>query len=157
MAQLLVVPAQARSLGTGDQALSELQLALACCTKAAAPWPKASEMFMLQDYYREGQGSLMQCVLTPADAYMPLTNEAIAAKVDQQVRFLLLWCSPSACALAQQSESLPALSMGRLLLAAVVDSTKRCPQVRKLFPSARGLEMTWHSIVKIQQSLYREV
>jgi Flavin containing amine oxidoreductase len=30
-------------------------------------------------------------------------------------------------------------------------------QVRELFPSARGLEMTWHSIVKIQQSLYREV
>lgn len=30
-------------------------------------------------------------------------------------------------------------------------------QVRKLFPSARNLEMTWHSIVKIQQSLYREV
>jgi len=29
--------------------------------------------------------------------------------------------------------------------------------VRKLFPSARGLENTWHSIVKIQQSLYREV
>jgi hypothetical protein len=39
----------------------------------------------LQDYYREGEGSLMQCVLTPADAYMPLTNEAIAAKVDKQV------------------------------------------------------------------------
>lgn len=32
-----------------------------------------------------------------------------------------------------------------------------CLQVRELFPSARGLEMTWHSIVKIQQSLYREV
>lgn len=30
----------------------------------------------------------MQCVLTPADAYMPLTNEAIAAKVDQQARNL---------------------------------------------------------------------
>lgn len=29
--------------------------------------------------------------------------------------------------------------------------------MRKLFPSARGLENTWHSIVKIQQSLYREV
>ena len=34
---------------------------------------------------------------------------------------------------------------------------KLCLQVRELFPSARGLEMTWHSIVKIQQSLYREV
>lgn len=29
-------------------------------------------------------------------------------------------------------------------------------QVRQLFPSARGLQNTWHSIVKIQQSLYVE-
>ena len=29
-------------------------------------------------------------------------------------------------------------------------------QVRLLFPSARGLDNTWHSIVKIQQSLYVE-
>ncbi len=29
-------------------------------------------------------------------------------------------------------------------------------QVRKLFPSARRLTNTWHSVVKIQQSLYRE-
>lgn len=38
------------------------------------------------DYYKEGQGSLMQCVLTPADSYMPLPNEAICAKVDAQVQ-----------------------------------------------------------------------
>ena len=37
------------------------------------------------EYYREGQGSLLQCVLTPADSYMPLPNEAIAAKVHEQV------------------------------------------------------------------------
>lgn len=30
------------------------------------------------------------------------------------------------------------------------------PQVRQLFPSARGLKLTWHSIVKIGQSLYEE-
>ena len=29
-------------------------------------------------------------------------------------------------------------------------------QVKKLFPSARRLTNTWHSVVKIQQSLYRE-
>ena len=29
-------------------------------------------------------------------------------------------------------------------------------KVLKLFPSAKGLEPTWHSIVKIGQSLYRE-
>ena len=29
-------------------------------------------------------------------------------------------------------------------------------QVKKLFPSAKNLKMTWHSVVKIGQSLYRE-
>jgi hypothetical protein len=38
------------------------------------------------DYYREGEGSLMQCVLTPADPYLPLPNEEIARRVDAQVR-----------------------------------------------------------------------
>lgn len=37
------------------------------------------------DYYLEGQGSLMQCVLTPATQYMPIPNEKIAARVHQQV------------------------------------------------------------------------
>ncbi len=37
------------------------------------------------EYYKEGQGSLLQCVLTPADPYMPLPNEEIAAKVHEQV------------------------------------------------------------------------
>ncbi|CAK0773200.1 hypothetical protein CVIRNUC_004040 [Coccomyxa viridis] len=64
------------------------------------------------EYYREGQGSLLQCVLTPADSYMPLPNEAIAAKVHEQVV--------------------------------------------RLFPSASSMEPTWHSIVKIGQSLYNE-
>ncbi|CAL5218693.1 g403 [Coccomyxa viridis] len=64
------------------------------------------------EYYREGQGSLLQCVLTPADPYMPMPNEEIAAKVHQQVL--------------------------------------------RLFPSAKGMEPTWHSIVKIGQSLYNE-
>lgn len=64
------------------------------------------------DYYKEGEGSLMQCVLTPADPYMSKTNDDIAAEVDSQVR--------------------------------------------KLFPSAKGLNMTWSSVVKIGQSLYRE-
>ena len=39
-----------------------------------------------EDYRLEGQGSLMQCVLTPADRFMPLTNEQITAEVDQQAR-----------------------------------------------------------------------
>nr|ADR82201.1 zeta-carotene desaturase [Auxenochlorella protothecoides]ADR82202.1 zeta-carotene desaturase [Auxenochlorella protothecoides] len=64
------------------------------------------------DYFKQGQGSLMQCVLTPADPYLPKTNEDIAAEVDKQVR--------------------------------------------RLFPSAAGLTLKWHSVVKISQSLYRE-
>jgi zeta-carotene desaturase len=64
------------------------------------------------DYFKAGEGSLMQCVLTPAAPYMAKPNEEIAAAVDAQVK--------------------------------------------KLFPSARGLTATWHSIVKIGQSLYRE-
>ena len=44
------------------------------------------------DYYLEGQGSLMQCVLTPATQYMPMPNEDIAARVHQQVTFALEGC-----------------------------------------------------------------
>lgn len=44
------------------------------------------------DYYLEGQGSLMQCVLTPATQYMPMRNEDIAARVHQQVRLFHLAC-----------------------------------------------------------------
>eukprot|EP00475_Leptophrys_vorax_P003860 TRINITY_DN12251_c0_g2_i1.p1 TRINITY_DN12251_c0_g2~~TRINITY_DN12251_c0_g2_i1.p1 ORF type:complete len:427 (-),score=37.78 TRINITY_DN12251_c0_g2_i1:160-1272(-) len=65
-----------------------------------------------EDYYKEGLGSLMQVVITPADPYMPLPNEAIVAKMNEQVM--------------------------------------------TLFPSAKGLELVWSSVVKINQSLYRE-
>ena len=41
------------------------------------------------EYYREGQGSLLQCVLTPADPYMPMPNKEIAAKVHEQVSISL--------------------------------------------------------------------
>jgi zeta-carotene desaturase len=64
------------------------------------------------DYYREGEGSLLQCVLTPGDPYMPLPNEEIVRRVSDQVL--------------------------------------------SLFPSSQGLEVTWSSVVKIGQSLYRE-
>ncbi|PNH06724.1 Zeta-carotene desaturase, chloroplastic/chromoplastic [Tetrabaena socialis] len=64
------------------------------------------------EYFKQGEGSLMQCVITPAAPYMSWTNEAIAEETDRQVR--------------------------------------------QLFPSARGLKVTWHSLVKIGQSLYEE-
>jgi len=38
-----------------------------------------------KDYYREGEGSLIQAVLTPGDPYIPMANEAIAQKVLHQV------------------------------------------------------------------------
>ncbi|KAL7157779.1 hypothetical protein ABFS83_02G099700 [Erythranthe nasuta] len=65
-----------------------------------------------EDYYLEGQGSLLQCVLTPGDPYMPLPNDEIVKRVSKQVL--------------------------------------------DLFPSSRGLEVTWSSVVKIGQSLYLE-
>ncbi|KAL2536953.1 Zeta-carotene desaturase [Forsythia ovata] len=65
-----------------------------------------------EDYYHEGQGSLLQCVLTPGDPYMPLPNDDIIKRVSKQVL--------------------------------------------ALFPSSQGLEVTWSSVVKIGQSLYRE-
>lgn len=65
-----------------------------------------------EDYYIAGQGSLLQCVLTPGDPYMPLLNEEIIKRVSEQVL--------------------------------------------KLFPSSRGLDVIWSSVVKIGQSLYRE-
>ncbi|KAJ6397707.1 hypothetical protein OIU77_018672 [Salix suchowensis] len=38
-----------------------------------------------EDYYIEGQGSLFQCVLTPGDPYMSLTNDKIIERVSKQV------------------------------------------------------------------------
>ncbi|MBV9387494.1 MAG: 9,9'-di-cis-zeta-carotene desaturase [Chroococcidiopsidaceae cyanobacterium CP_BM_ER_R8_30] len=64
------------------------------------------------DYYREGQGSLLQLVLTPGDPFIKESNEAITQHVLQQVH--------------------------------------------ELFPSSRQLSMTWYSVVKLAQSLYRE-
>ncbi len=64
------------------------------------------------DYYREGQGSLLQLVLTPGDPFIRQSNEAIAQHV--------------------------------------------LKQVHELFPSSRELNMTWYSVVKLAQSLYRE-
>lgn len=64
------------------------------------------------DYYRQGEGSLLQLVLTPGDPFMKESNEAIAYRV--------------------------------------------LKQVKALFPSAADLNMTWYSVVKLAQSLYRE-
>ncbi|MCM1984067.1 9,9'-di-cis-zeta-carotene desaturase [Lyngbya confervoides] len=65
-----------------------------------------------RDYYREGQGSLLQLVLTPGDPFIAKSNEEITQHV--------------------------------------------LAQVQNLFPSARELNMTWSSVVKLAQSLYRE-
>jgi len=65
-----------------------------------------------EDYRREGQGSLLQCVLTPGDPWIPKKTEEIVAATDAQVR--------------------------------------------RLFPSAKGLNLIWSNVVKLAQSLYRE-
>ncbi|MBF2067657.1 MAG: 9,9'-di-cis-zeta-carotene desaturase [Calothrix sp. C42_A2020_038] len=64
------------------------------------------------DYYREGQGSLIQLVLTPGDPFIKKSTEEI---VEHSLN-----------------------------------------QIHKLFPSSRELNLTWSSVVKLAQSLYRE-
>ncbi len=64
------------------------------------------------DYYREGEGSLLQVVLTPGDRFIAQSNEEIVQHV--------------------------------------------IGQVHELLPSARDLKVTWSSVVKLAQSLYRE-
>jgi zeta-carotene desaturase len=41
-----------------------------------------------EDYRKEGQGSLLQCVLTPGDPWIPKSVEEIVAHTDRQVRAL---------------------------------------------------------------------
>jgi zeta-carotene desaturase len=41
-----------------------------------------------KDYYREGQGSLLQCVLTPGDKFIPMKQEAIVEYTLKQVHDL---------------------------------------------------------------------
>ncbi len=65
-----------------------------------------------KDYYREGQGSLMQVVLTPGDPFVKMSNEDIVQHA--------------------------------------------LKQLHELFPSSHQLNMTWYSVVKLAQSLYRE-
>lgn len=64
------------------------------------------------DYYKEGLGSLMQCVLTPGDPYMKKSDEFIVQSVKEQLE--------------------------------------------SLFPSAKGLNVVWTSVVKLGESLYKE-
>lgn len=40
------------------------------------------------EYYKPGEGSLLQCVLTPADKYMPMSNEDIAKEIIRQTHEL---------------------------------------------------------------------
>jgi zeta-carotene desaturase len=64
------------------------------------------------NFYKEGEGSLLQVVLTPGEKFISMKNEDIVAHVIEQVH--------------------------------------------TLFPSSRELKVTWSSVVKLAQSLYRE-
>ena len=64
------------------------------------------------NYYKPGEGSLLQLVLTPGDPFIKAKNEDIAQHILEQVH--------------------------------------------QLFPSSRELNMTWYSVVKLAESLYRE-
>lgn len=57
------------------------------CSCACAAFSCFADLALVspQDYRLEGQGSLLQCVLTPADPFMPLPNEDIAARTHREV------------------------------------------------------------------------
>jgi zeta-carotene desaturase len=87
-----------------DNLLYSADVDFSCFADLALTSPK--------DYYKPGEGSLIQLVLTPGDKFIPMSNEAI-------VEYAL-------------------------------------NQVHELFPAAKELSMTWSSVVKLAQSLYRE-
>ena len=63
-----------------DNLLYTADADFSCFTDLALSSPK--------DYYREGQGSLLQCVLTPGDPFIAMKNEDIAQHVLKQVHEL---------------------------------------------------------------------
>jgi zeta-carotene desaturase len=100
-------PARAKQVATPagmDNLLYSADADFSCFADLALTSPK--------DYYREGQGSLLQVVLTPGDRFIPMSNEEIVSHV--------------------------------------------IAQVHDLFPSSKDLNVTWSSVVKLAQSLYRE-
>ncbi|KAJ6677133.1 ZETA-CAROTENE DESATURASE CHLOROPLASTIC/CHROMOPLASTIC [Salix viminalis] len=98
-----------------------------------------------EDYYIEGQGSLLQCVLTPGDPYMSLTNDKIIERVSKQALVT------SEFKMFGLTEHL-SLRLPSFLLTFCMGAH----MVLALFPSSQGLEVIWSSVVKIAQSLYRE-
>lgn len=63
-----------------DNLLYSADADFSCFTDLALSSPK--------DYYREGQGSLMQVVLTPGDPFVPMSNEDIAQHALKQIHDL---------------------------------------------------------------------
>ncbi len=60
-----------------DNLLYSADADFSCFSDLAVSSPK--------DYYREGQGSLMQVVLTPGDPFVPMSNEEIAQHALKQI------------------------------------------------------------------------
>ncbi|MGV0023420.1 9,9'-di-cis-zeta-carotene desaturase [Phormidesmis priestleyi] len=63
-----------------DNLLYSADADFSCFTDLALSSPK--------DYYRDGQGSLMQVVLTPGDPFVPMSNEEIAQHALKQIHDL---------------------------------------------------------------------
>ncbi|KAK9988839.1 hypothetical protein SO802_029078 [Lithocarpus litseifolius] len=77
--QFLLMSATSRKLRQAaglDNLLYSPDVDFSCFADLALTYP--------EDYYIEGQGPLLQCVLTPGDPYMPLPNEEIIARVAKQ-------------------------------------------------------------------------
>ncbi|KAJ6883734.1 hypothetical protein NC652_030857 [Populus alba x Populus x berolinensis] len=115
-----------------------------------------------EDYYIEGQGSLLQCVLTPGDPYMPLTNDIIIERVSKQALVTSNLFSLKSVYPQGHMHMLVKFALlcgyGFLVVQKPVRDERftSSQMVVALFPSSQGLEVTWSSVVKIAQSLYRE-
>ncbi|CAI5498137.1 unnamed protein product [Closterium sp. Naga37s-1] len=105
------------------------------------------------DYYKEGQGSLMQSVPRPAFTPSPPTPALpIATMRPLLVVLAMLSNSFGHCFISVViTPADPYMPMTNEAIVAKMNE-----QVMELFPSARGLTLLWHSVVKINQSLYRE-
>ena len=58
-----------------------------------------------EDYRKEGEGSLLQCVLTPGDPWIPKSVDEIVAHTDRQVRELVPLGPQSQAHLEQRCET----------------------------------------------------
>ena len=119
-----------------DKLLCNIDTDFSCFAGVAATPPG--------DYYLEGQGSLMQCVLTPPTQHMPISTEDIAAHMHQQVGCPWVCLQGHRFCTASQKRLLGFATFGRIAVAVAHATvtlracTKDCWQVAVMPCKARA-------------------